>query len=383
MAVKRDLYEVLGVSRDAGADDIRKAYRRLARQHHPDANGGDTEAGERFKEISQAYEVLSNPDKRSRYDRFGTDGANGDADAGFGGFGPFTDIFDVFFGAGGRAADQGPQRGADLRFDLEVTLEEVLNGADKTIPVSRLETCGECSGSGARTGTKPQTCVACGGAGHVQTQRSTIFGRMSQISECYRCHGRGEVITDPCSRCGGRGRERQTRRIQVDIPPGAEERTRIRLNGQGEAGPTKGLPGDLYVFIHVKPHPLFRRQGRDLVSEIEISFARASLGGSAEIPTLTGNETLNIPEGTQPGDVFRLRGRGLPELSRPQVRGDQHVVIRVRTPTGLNERQRRALQEFAEAGGEDLSRSEEQPNERGFFEWIRNLFTGKESQGDD
>jgi molecular chaperone DnaJ len=382
VAVQRDLYEVLGVSRAAGADEIRKAYRRLARKYHPDVNNGDAQATEQFKEVNQAYEVLSNPEKRAQYDRFGSAGIDGSApDFGFGpgGFGGFSDIFDVFFGQGGpRTAERaGPERGADLRYDLEITLEEVLRGAEKTIPLSRQETCGECAGGGSKPGSKPQACAACAGQGYVRTSRQTLFGTMSQVTDCYRCGGRGQVITDPCSRCGGQGLVRQHRKIHVEIPPGAEERTRIRLTGQGESGPLGGPPGDLYVFVHVRPHPVFRRQGRDVMNEIEISFARAALGGQVEIPTLEGSETINVLEGTQPGDVFRLRGRGLPELGRAQSRGDQHVVVRVRTPTNLNERQRRALQEFADATGEDVSRVDVQERpEGGFFEWVRNLFTG-------
>src|SRR5947209_15071262 len=238
-------------------------------------NGGDAEATERFKEINRAYEVLSNPDKRARYDRYGAaavdpdqGGTGAGMDFGFGGFG---DIFDVLFGAGGRAAttQRGPERGADLRCDVEITLEEVLTGASKQVSVTRLETCTECKGNGARPGTRPQPCVVCGGAGAVRSSRQTIFGTMSQVSECYHCHGRGEVIKDHCPRCGGRGRERQTRRVPVNIPPGIEERVRLQISGWGEAGPYGGPPGDLYVFVRIKPHPQFRRQGREVTSEVE------------------------------------------------------------------------------------------------------------------
>ena len=389
MATQTDLYAVLGVARDARPDDIRKAYRKLARECHPDMNGGDPQATERFKQINQAYEVLSNDEKRARYDQFGmagvdgNGGAGGGADFGFGGFGGFTDIFDVFFGgAGGRggSGERGVERGADLRYDLELTLEEVLAGVEKEITVGRHESCSECAGSGAKKGTKPQPCVVCSGSGYVRTARQTLFGTMSQVSECYRCHGRGEIVSDPCAKCGGRGLERQTRRIQVQVPPGAEDRNRIRLTGQGEGAPYGGEPGDLYVFLHVKPHPIFRRQGRDVVNAIEVSFSRAALGGKAEVPTLDGKEAINIPPGTQPGDVFRLRGKGLPELGRPQLgRGDQHVMVNVRTPTNLNDRQRRALEEFAAASGEDLAKSEPGPQPGGVIEWIKNLFTGHES----
>lgn len=385
---QRDYFEVLGVSRDASQDEIRKAYRRLARQHHPDVNPDDPQAEERFKELSQAYEVLSDPQKRQRYEQFGAAGVNGSAgggDFGFGqGFGPFSDIFDVFFGAaGGRGnpAERGPERGSDLRYDLEITLEEVLAGTHKTIPVTRLERCTGCGGSGAKEGTRPQTCVACGGAGAVRQARQTLFGTVSQVTECYRCHGTGQIISDPCSRCHGRGQERQSRKIEVDVPPGVEERTRIRLTGQGEAGPNGGPSGDLYVFIHIKPHPVFKRRGMDVLNEIEVSIACAALGGSVTIPTLDGNQTCPIPAGTQPGDVFRLSGKGLPELNRPNARGDQHVVVRVKTPTHLNERQRRALEEFAEASGEDLSQpAQGHKQEKGLFDWVRNLFTGHDDE---
>lgn len=388
MANASDLYSVLGVARDASADDIRKAYRGLARKYHPDVNGGSAEATERFKEINQAYEVLSNPEKRARYDRLGTTGAEGDMGGGEGGFGfgggfaNFNDIFDMVFGDAGRAGGQPeqPGRGGDLRCDLEITLEECLSGVEKTIPITRMETCGECTGSGSRPGSKPQSCVKCAGSGYVRASRQTLFGVMSQVSECSRCQGRGEIITDPCPRCHGRGREKQSRKITVDVPPGAGDRTRIRLSGQGEGGVNGGPAGDLYVFLHLKSHPVFRREGLDLVNEVEISFARAALGGPCDIPTLEGTEPYPIPAGTQPGDVFRLRGKGLPELNRPQVRGDQHVVVKVRTPTRLNERQKKALLEFAEASGENLEHAEPDAGQSGggFFERFKNLFHGRD-----
>jgi molecular chaperone DnaJ len=385
VAATSDYYEVLGVSRDASADDIRKAYRKLARQFHPDVNGGDTAATERFREVNKAYEALSDPEKRARYDRYGTAEETG-AGQGFGGFGggaagPFGDIFDAFFGAAGRGAapQAGPEAGSDLRYDLEITLEEILKGADKTIQVARLATCEECSGSGAKPGTQPQPCVVCAGAGYVRTARNTIFGTMSQVAECYRCHGRGQIITDPCSRCGGDGRHQQTRQLDVHIPPGATDGNRIRLSREGEAGPNGGPNGDLYVFLHVKQHPVFRRQGRDLMNEVDVSFPCAALGGDATTPTLEGTETVHIPAGTQSGDVFRLRGKGLPELNRPQNRGDQHVVIRVKTPRNLNDRQRQALRDFAEASGDSLTCSDSaRKPERGIFEWVRNLFGARE-----
>lgn len=388
MSEVRDYYETLGVSRDATADEIRKAYRRMAREHHPDLHRDDPGAADRFKVINQAYEVLSDDEKRARYDRFGAGGVDGDGGgggAGAGGFGPFGDIFDVFFGAGGRAqqADTGPERGSDLRYDLEMTLEEVLHGASKTLTIPRMEHCSECGGNGAKPGTKPQPCVTCAGAGYVRTTRQTMLGVFSQMAECYRCHGRGVIVTDPCPRCRGRGQERRTRELTLEIPPGVDERTRIRRTGEGEAGPYGGPPGDLYVFIGVRNHPKFERDGRDLSSTIQVSFARAALGGQVEVPTLEGVETLTIPEGTQSGDEFRLRGKGLPELNRPTLRGDQLVTVCVRTPTSLNDRQRTALRELAEAGGEDLAEIEKpREHEGGIFEWVRNLFTGHQSRDD-
>ena len=381
---EQDYYELLGVERGADAEAIKRAYRKQALQHHPDRNPGNKDAEEHFKRVNQAYEVLSNPEKRARYDRFGAAGVEGNGGgADFGGFGGFTDIFDVFFGSGAGTrppAERGPERGADLRYDLEITLEEVLRGAEKTISVTRLENCAECKGNGAKPGTKPDRCVACAGTGHVRSSRQTMFGTMSQVQECYRCQGRGEIVKEPCQKCNGRGLERQTRKLTVDIPPGAEERTRIRLTSEGEGGSLGGPPGDLYVFLHVKQHKTFRRRGRDLSNEIEISFARAALGGEVRVPTLEGEEVLHIPEGAQPGDVFRLRGKGIPDLNRPQSRGDQHVVVKVRTPTQLNDRQRRALKEFADAGGEDLTQTGSGKQERRPFEWVRNLFTGGQDE---
>lgn len=377
MADPRDYYGTLGISPDADQDEVRKAYRRLARQYHPDVNGGDPESTEKFKQINQAYEILSNPEKRARYDRYGS--ASPETDGGmegpFGGFPNFNEIFDVFFGAQpqGRSDPTMPGRGGDKRADLELTLEEAATGTEKFVSVSRLETCTACSGSGCKPGTKPITCVTCAGTGVIRSSRSTFFGTMAQVGACYRCHGRGQVVTDPCLTCGGKGREQQSRKLRVDIPPGADDRTRIRLTGQGEAGTNGGPPGDLYVFVHLKEHPIFQREGRDLMTEIAVSFARAALGGQVEVPTLEGAETIKITPGTQSGELIRMRGKGLPELNRPQSRGDLHVLVRVKTPTHLSERQKACLLEFAEASGEDLGVTVEGRHEPGFFEKIKNL----------
>lgn len=371
----QDLYDVLGVARSASPDEIRKAYRRLARKYHPDVNGGDPEATERFKQINAAYEVLSNEEKRSQYDRFGLSGVEaGDSGfGGFGGFGPFTDVFDIFFGSGGARTRPGPERGTDLRCDVDLTLEEILHGAEKTVTVRRLENCPDCSGSGAQPGSPIDTCAGCAGSGYVRTARQTFFGTIGQVTECPRCHGRGQVVREPCRSCDGRGQVSRERRITLQIPPGVDERTRIRQAGEGEAGPFGGPPGDLYVFLHIRPHARFRRQGRDLISELEVSFARAALGGPVEVPTLEGVETHEIPAGTQSGEVFSIRGKGLPEHGR-RTRGDQHVVVKVRTPTQLNERQRAALLEFAAASGEELTGE----RQGGFLGWVRGLFQQRE-----
>ena len=378
MAVKRDYYEVLGLGTSASADEIKSAYRRLARQHHPDVNPGDSAAEARFKEINEAYEVLSNQEKRQRYDQFGHAGLSGNGSgADFGGFGGFGvgDIFDMFFG--GATRDAGPrgarvQRGADLRYDLEITLEEAAFGAERAVEITKLETCTLCKGSGGKEGAKPETCGTCRGQGQVRSTQQTFLGSFSTVTTCPRCHGEGQTIKDPCPRCHGDGRERKSKTLTVKIPAGVDTGNRIRFTGEGEAGPAAGPAGDLYVVTVIRPHPVFEREGRDIACEVTISFAKAALGGKVEVPTLDGKQEIFLSEGTQPGDVFRLAGKGMPEVNRP-VRGDQHVVVRVATPTRLNERQRRALQEFAAASGEEVGET----GDGSLFEKIRNIFAGK------
>jgi molecular chaperone DnaJ len=379
LAVKRDYYEVMGLGSSASADEIKSAYRRLARQHHPDVNQGDSAAETRFKEINEAYEVLSNPEKRQRYDRYGHEGVNGGpggVDFGFGGGFGVGDIFDMFFG-GSATREAGPrgsrvQRGADLRYDLEISLEEAAFGAEKTIEIAKLETCTTCKGSGGKEGAKPETCTTCRGQGQVRSTQQTFLGSFSTVTTCPRCRGEGQIISDPCPRCHGDGRERKSKTLQVKIPAGVDTGARIRFTGEGEAGPHGGPGGDLYVVTIVRPHPVFERHGLDIACEITISFAKAALGGKVEVPTLKGKEELFLPEGTQPGDVFRLPGKGMPEVGR-STRGDQHVVVRVVTPTRLNDRQRRALQEFAAASGEEVGET----GDGSLFEKIRNIFHGR------
>jgi molecular chaperone DnaJ len=369
---KRDYYEVLGVSRDAGTEEIKKAYRKLARKYHPDANPGSQDADAKIKEINEAYEVLVDQEKRARYDRFGHAG-NGQGFGGFGGsagnFGGFEDIFEMFFSTGRQR--RGPERGAALRVDLDLTLEEAVFGLEKEVKVPRTENCGTCGGNGAAPGTSPQSCVACAGTGQVQFAQSTPFGRIVQSRACDRCRGKGKVIEKPCATCHGSGQVRRTRSIDVKIPAGVDNGTRLRVSGEGEAGLRGGPRGDLYVYIHVRPHKDFARQGNDLICEIPVTFVQAALGDEIEVPTLEGNISLKVPEGTQSGTVFRLRGRGVTDVSG-YGRGDQHVRVKVVTPVKLNERQKELLREFAESGGD-----KKVPGvEKGFFEKVRDAFTG-------
>lgn len=376
---KRDYYEVLGVSRNATSDEIKKAYRKLARKYHPDATPGDKDAEAKFKEISEAYVVLSDPEKRAGYDRFGHAGADGQGFGGFEGFGDFGglgDIFEMFFGGGGRTRRRtGPERGQDIRTDMEISLEEAAFGLEREVKVPRVETCGTCGGSGAAAGSKPKTCLACAGTGQVQFTQSTPFGRIVQSRTCDRCRGTGQVIEKPCPTCRGAGSVRKTRSIKVKVPPGVDNGSRLRLAGEGEAGTRGGPPGDLYVYIHVKQHKLFRREGDDLICEIPLSFVQAALGDEIDVPTLEGKEKLKIPEGTQPGTVFRIRGKGVPHLSG-FGRGDQHVRIKVMIPGKLSEKQKELLREFARLDNGESVQGKGQAGDKSFFEKMKDAFMG-------
>jgi molecular chaperone DnaJ len=376
---KRDYYEVLGVSRNATSDEIKKAYRKLARKYHPDANPDDKDAEAKFKEISEAYVVLSDPEKRAGYDRFGHAGADGQGFGGFEGFGDFGglgDIFEMFFGGGGRTRRRtGPERGQDIRTDMEISLKEAAFGLEREVKVPRVETCGTCGGSGAAAGSKPKTCLACAGTGQVQFTQSTPFGRIVQSRTCDRCRGTGQVIEKPCPTCRGAGSVRKTRSIKVKVPPGVDNGSRLRLAGEGEAGTRGGPPGDLYVYIHVKQHKLFRREGDDLICEIPLSFVQAALGDEIDVPTLEGKEKLKIPEGTQPGTVFRIRGKGVPHLSG-FGRGDQHVRIKVMIPGKLSEKQKELLREFARLDNGESVQGKGQAGDKSFFEKMKDAFMG-------
>ncbi|RRR77662.1 MAG: molecular chaperone DnaJ [Candidatus Viridilinea halotolerans] len=346
---KRDYYEVLGISQGASQDEIKKAFRRLARQYHPDVNK-DADAEGKFKEINEAYEVLSDEQKRAVYDRFGHNVPGGMGNGGygdpFGGADPFSTIFDAFFGgaASGQRTQRGPQRGADLPYTLRLTFEEAIFGMEKEIEYRRLENCTSCKGSGAEAGTDPVRCPKCSGSGEVR-QRAPLFN-MVTVTTCDQCMGAGYVIPIPCRECRGEGRTRQTRRLTVKVPAGVDSNQRLRISGEGDAGPRNGPFGNLYVALDVQPHPFFMREGNDIILELRLNVAQATLGEELEVPTVDGNEKLRIPPATQTGQTFRLRGRGVPYL-RQQGRGDQIVVTRVVVPQRLTEQQRRLFQELA------------------------------------
>lgn len=362
MSEKRDYYEVLGIPKTASDDEIKKAFRRLARQYHPDVNKDDPNAEKKFKEVNEAYEVLSDPQKRAAYDHYGHAGTDPNFGQGFGGAGGFGDfgfdgvgdIFDMFFGGGGRRQRNGPERGADLRYDMEITFEDAAFGTTRTIEVPRNEVCPECSGNRAKPGTPITTCPNCKGSGQVRVAQNTAFGRFVNVTTCSRCQGEGKIIETPCPACHGKGRVRRSRKIEVKIPAGVDTGSKLRMSGEGEAGTRGGGPGDLYIFIAVKPHAHFRRQGDDVLSEVKIGLAQAALGTTVVVSTLDGDVDLKIPEGTQTDTVFRLRGRGITHL-RGHGRGDQHVRVKVVVPTKLSKEQRDALLRYAEASGEDIA----------------------------
>ncbi|GIK86506.1 MAG: chaperone protein DnaJ [Betaproteobacteria bacterium] len=373
---KRDYYTVLGVSRDASEEDLKKAYRKLAMKHHPDRNPDDKSAEEKFKEAKEAYEVLADPRKRAAYDQFGhagVDGMGGRGGAGPEGFGGFADAFgDIFgeiFGQGrGAARGSGMFRGADLRYNLDLTLEEAAFGTDAKIRIPTLEQCGTCHGSGARPGTHPKTCTTCGGRGEVRVSQ----GFFSIQQTCPTCHGGGKVVSDPCHACEGAGRVRKHKTLSVKIPPGVDQDDRIRLAGEGEAGVNGGPAGDLYVVVQIKPHAVFQREGADLHCEMPISFATAALGGEIEIPTLDGQAKIKIPAETQTGQVFRLRNKGIRPV-RGSVTGDLYCHVAVETPVKLTARQKELLREFESISQTDPAAHT--PRSKGFFDKVKEFFS--------
>jgi molecular chaperone DnaJ len=353
--MRQDYYEILGVDRNASSEEIKKCYRKLAMQYHPDRNPGDKAAEEKFKEAAEAYEVLSDDEKRQIYDRYGHEGLNGAGFRGFSGvddiFSSFSDIFGDIFGFGGtRSRSRTTARpGADLRYDMEISFMEAAFGTARDVDVEKYETCRQCNGTGATPGTTPEVCSRCRGRGQV-TQTSGFF---SISTTCPQCRGEGHVVTDPCRTCRGTGRSKMKKTVSVKIPAGVEAGSRLRLRGEGEQGDFGGPYGDLYVFIDVQPHEVFQRSGDDVFCRITISFIQATLGASIEIPTLNGTEKLKIPKGTQPGKIFRLRGKGISHL-RGYGRGDQIIETVVTIPTDLNRKQEALLKEFAKLSGESI-----------------------------
>ena len=376
---KRDYYEVLGVSKGASDDEIKKAYRKLAKKYHPDMNPGDKEAEAKFKEVNEAYSILSDKEKRARYDQFGHAGVDPNYGAGGpgGGFGGFDmgdidlgDIFGSFFGGGfggfGGSGQRrnGPQKGESLRANLTITFEEAAFGCEKEINLNRTEECDACHGSGCEPGTTAETCPDCRGTGVVRVQQRTGGFAFSSTAPCSRCRGTGKIIHSPCKSCGGSGSVKKSKRITVTIPAGIDDGQAISLRGQGNAGKNGGPAGDLIVGVRVKPHPQFRRDGTTVLYEQPVSFFQAAMGAELELPTIDGKVKYTLPAGTQPGTTFRLRGKGIPEL-RGRGRGDQYVTVRVQVPTSLNSEQKEALRAFAQSMGEDLP---EESGLKGFFD---------------
>jgi molecular chaperone DnaJ len=369
MPEKRDYYEVLEVDRQATADDLRRAYRRLAKQVHPDVNH-DPGAEERFKELNEAYAVLSDEERRSAYDRYGHAGVQGlPTDFGFG----FSDIFEEFFGfgmAGGRARRRAPRRGADLRLDLTIGFEEAVFGVERELAFHRHEACRACGGSRAEPGTSPVRCTTCNGTGEVRQVRQTFLGSMVNVTTCPQCRGEGETIATLCRACKGEGYSKVEIKRVVPIPPGVDDGTQIRLGGEGEPGTLGGSRGDLYIVIHVQGHRFFRRRGDDILLDLSVNVAQAALGTRVQIPTVDGEEELAIPAGTQSGTILRLRGKGVPRLRR-SGRGDQLVLVEVEVPKKLSPNQRRLFSELADALG-----TEAKPVEKSFLDGLREFFGG-------
>ena len=376
---KRDYYEVLGVSRDASQEEIKKAYRKLAREYHPDVNSGDKNAEKKFKEVKEAYDVISNPDLKARYDQFGHAGTDGNGFGGFGGtdfgdMGGFGDIFDMFFGGSGfggsRARQNAPHKGSDLRVDLEITFEEAAFGIKKDVTIPRLEECPQCDGSGAAPGTHLETCSVCQGTGQMRINQKTPLGHFQTIKTCTECRGTGKINKNPCDKCYGQGRVKRRRKIKVEIPAGVDEGARLRITGEGEVGINGGPAGDLYVFITIKHHEIFSRDGNDVYCEIPIDFVQAALGSEIKVPTLDGKVKFTIPEETQGGTSFRLKGKGIPRLNGGG-RGDQYVKVKVLTLTNLSEKQKRILRQFSET----LTENNRNIKEKGFFKRFKDAFT--------
>lgn len=376
MASKRDFYEVLGVGKDASAEEIKKSYRKLAREFHPDVNKA-ADAETKFKEVKEAYDVLSDDGKRSTYDRFGhvdpNQGMGGGGGADFGG--GFGDIFDMFFGGGGGRRDpNAPQRGNDLQYTMTVEFKEAVFGKETEITIPRTETCDTCHGDGAKPGTKPETCSVCKGSGQQEVVQNTPFGRMVNRRACTNCSGTGRVIKDKCSTCHGAGKVKRQRKINIRIPAGVDDGAQIRMTGEGEGGLRGGPAGDLYIVIRVKSHEFFEREGDDIYCEVPLTFVQAALGDEIEIPTLTEKVKLKVPAGTQTGTYFRLKGKGVPKL-RGYGQGDQHVKVTIVTPTSLTDDQKDLLRQFGGLTGDSVSNDQE--HHESIFDKMKKAFRGE------
>lgn len=363
MANKRDYYEILGVEKNASDADIKKSYRKLAKQYHPDVNQGDKSSEAKFKELNEAYEILGDSQKRSQYDQYGHAASDPNGFGGFGGgsadfdFGGIGDIFESFFGGSGFGKStrnkKGPQKGADLKYAMEIAFEEAAFGIEKEIIINRMENCKPCNGSGSKPGSNSSSCAHCNGTGQVQYKQSTPFGQFVNVKTCDVCRGEGKVIADPCTTCQGKGKVKNSVKLKINVPAGIDDGQTISLRGEGEPGLKGGPSGDLYISIRVRTHSIFQRQGTDVVIEMPITFVQGALGTELEVPTLDGKVKYTIPEGTQTGSVFRLKGKGIPFI-RGNGRGDQYIKVNIEVPKKLNEKQKAILKEFAEVSGDEV-----------------------------
>ena len=381
---KRDYYEVLGVDKNASPDEIKKAYRKLAMKYHPDQNPGDKSAEEKFKEVNEAYEILSDADKKSRYDQFGFAGVDpnygaggGSGFDGFSGFGGFGDIFSDLFGGGfgggfGGNQANAPRQGENISAQVTITFEEAARGCQKEINISRIENCRTCGGSGAREGTQPETCPVCHGTGTVRTNRQTAFGTFAQQSACTKCGGKGKIIKEPCPTCRGKGKVRVNKKITVKIPAGIDNGQAVRARGEGNMGTNGGPSGDAIVSVVVRPHEIFERDGANVLCEMPITFAQAALGAEIDVPTLDGKVSYTIPEGTQTGREFILRGKGIPQVGNPKLRGDHHFSVVVETPTKLTNEQKELLRQFDGTVSRSVT-----PKRKGFQDILNDFFKEK------
>lgn len=383
MADKRDYYEVLGVQKGASDDEIKKAYRKMAKKYHPDLNPGDKEAEEKFKEVNEAYEVLSDADKKSRYDQFGFAGVDPNFGGGAGGAGSWggaggagfdiNDIFDSFFGggfsgSGRRSNPNAPRRGSDCQASVTISFEEAAKGCTKTISFNPIENCPECAGTGAEKGTSPKTCPTCNGSGRVNIQQRTPFGVMQSQQTCNNCHGTGKIIEHPCKNCDGHGKIRHKKTIEVTIPAGIDDTNVLNVSGKGNAGSNGGPNGDLHVEVNVRPHAIFERRGNDIYMDMPLTFTQAALGADVEVPTLDGKVSYHVHEGTQPGDRFRLKGKGIPSL-HGYGKGDEYVTVTVEVPKNLSKQQKEILKKFDEESDE-----KNYQKRKGFFSKIKDMF---------